>query len=297
MYHESTYMYYMLVRKEKIMINDWSDLEDENFINTLNDPTSEKDTREKFPCNQCNGTGNWKGGVNRDGKKKCFACNGKGYFFSSYADRLKKRQQAAKRKADRKQAEREAFNADHQELVEALTRMQWHNIAQSLLSNLNAYGSLTEKQVALAHKIVDAQAAREAARETEPKPEVDLSRVKELFDTAIKSGIKSPKLRLEGLVLSPAKAHSKNAGAIYVKAGSSFESEYYGKVLNGQFQKMRTAPESVTEALQALASDPTATAVAYGRETGVCSCCGRTLTDPESIARGIGPICADNWGL
>ena len=175
--------------------------------------------------------------------------------------------------------------------------MQWHNIARSLLSSINDYGSLTDKQIALAHKIVTEQAKREAARDTEPKPEVDLSRVKEIFDTAVKSGLKSPKLRLEGLVLSPAKANSKNAGAIYVKAGSSFESEYYGKVLNGQFYKMRTAPDSVTEALQALASDPTATAVAYGRETGICSCCGRTLTDPESIARGIGPICADNWGL
>lgn len=31
---------------------------------------------------------------------------------------------------------------------------------------------------------------------------------------------------------------------------------------------------------------------AYGRETGQCGQCGRTLTNPESIAAGIGPICA-----
>lgn len=33
----------------------------------------------------------------------------------------------------------------------------------------------------------------------------------------------------------------------------------------------------------------------HGRETGICSCCGRTLTNPESIAAGIGPICASGW--
>lgn len=34
---------------------------------------------------------------------------------------------------------------------------------------------------------------------------------------------------------------------------------------------------------------------AYGRRTGVCGCCGRTLTDPKSIAAGIGPICASRY--
>lgn len=29
-----------------------------------------------------------------------------------------------------------------------------------------------------------------------------------------------------------------------------------------------------------------------GRMTGVCVICGATLTDPESIERGIGPVCA-----
>lgn len=38
-------------------------------------------------------------------------------------------------------------------------------------------------------------------------------------------------------------------------------------------------------------------AIQYGRNTGICSCCGRTLTNPESIANGIGPVCAENWGF
>lgn len=37
-------------------------------------------------------------------------------------------------------------------------------------------------------------------------------------------------------------------------------------------------------------------AITYGREIGACSMCGRTLTDPESIAAGIGPVCAEKAG-
>lgn len=36
-------------------------------------------------------------------------------------------------------------------------------------------------------------------------------------------------------------------------------------------------------------------AAEFGHKFGVCMCCGRTLTNPESIARGIGPICAEGF--
>jgi hypothetical protein len=31
---------------------------------------------------------------------------------------------------------------------------------------------------------------------------------------------------------------------------------------------------------------------AYGRETGTCAICGALLSDPASVERGIGPVCA-----
>lgn len=30
----------------------------------------------------------------------------------------------------------------------------------------------------------------------------------------------------------------------------------------------------------------------FGHDFGVCCCCGALLTDPDSVARGIGPVCA-----
>jgi len=44
--------------------------------------------------------------------------------------------------------------------------------------------------------------------------------------------------------------------------------------------------------LRAIAVDPKAATIRYGHALGVCGQCGRTLTNEESIAAGIGPICA-----
>ena len=38
--------------------------------------------------------------------------------------------------------------------------------------------------------------------------------------------------------------------------------------------------------------DHMAALAAYGRKTGVCAVCGRRLSNPASVARGIGPVCA-----
>jgi len=43
--------------------------------------------------------------------------------------------------------------------------------------------------------------------------------------------------------------------------------------------------------MKQLNTAPEATFAHYGLETGECGICGKTLTDPESIARGIGPVC------
>lgn len=42
-----------------------------------------------------------------------------------------------------------------------------------------------------------------------------------------------------------------------------------------------------------IAADPKAASIRYGLEIGSCGRCGRTLTDEDSRARGIGPVCAE----
>ena len=48
--------------------------------------------------------------------------------------------------------------------------------------------------------------------------------------------------------------------------------------------------------LDAIAQSPQAASVRYGREIGKCGVCGRTLTNEESRAAGIGPICRGELG-
>lgn len=49
-------------------------------------------------------------------------------------------------------------------------------------------------------------------------------------------------------------------------------------------------------ALEKIGQNPAEAAANYGRHIGSCGICGRTLTNDESRARGIGPVCAENWG-
>lgn len=49
-------------------------------------------------------------------------------------------------------------------------------------------------------------------------------------------------------------------------------------------------------ALDLIAADPKAASAAYGRLIGRCGVCSRTLTNEDSRAAGIGPVCADRLG-
>ena len=49
--------------------------------------------------------------------------------------------------------------------------------------------------------------------------------------------------------------------------------------------------------LEAIAADPIGALQLYGRLIGSCGVCHRTLTDPESIRFGIGPVCRERLGV
>ena len=57
--------------------------------------------------------------------------------------------------------------------------------------------------------------------------------------------------------------------------------------------RSRQAREGI---LSQIAEDPQRAMLDYGKQIGSCGHCGRTLTNPESIERGIGPICAERMG-
>ena len=124
---------------------------------------------------------------------------------------------------------------------------------------------------------------------------IDLSAIQNMFLSAHSKGLKTPKYRANGLVLSMAPMTGKNPGAIYVKTEDA--PVYLGKVLGATFYPTRECTDEHKQALNAIAANPLEAAVKYGRLTGNCACCGRPLTDKHSVAAGIGPICQSKWSL
>jgi hypothetical protein len=170
--------------------------------------------------------------------------------------------------------------------------------AQSMLTALHQWGRLTDNQLATVQRLTAGAAERKAAyaarkaQEAAAAPSCEVAAIETAFAKAKDAGIKWPKLRLGGFTFSPAGANSTNAGAVYVKQGEL----YLGKVLQGRFQKSRDcSPEKAVEIVD-FAADPHTAAVAYGKQFGKCAVCARDLSDAESVARGIGPVCAERYG-
>lgn len=250
------------------------------------------------PCKRCGGTGrfNFYNGM----AGTCFLCKGEGkqYFKSSAEDRAAAREKAQARKARELESNVEAFSQAHPEAWGWMLANPQFEFASAMADAVRKYGSLTERQMAAVEKCVESSKRRLAEREAErmarmaSAPVVDATRLEKAFQTARNAGLLRPKITMGGMVVKPAPAHGANAGALYVTE----HGQYLGKVMGGRFLKVRECGDDAAQRVATLINDPKAAAEAYGKETGVCCICSRTLTDPNSIERGIGPICADRFG-
>jgi hypothetical protein len=229
---------------------------------------------------------------------QCFACKGKGVVY--YRQSLEQRTKAREQKARREDGKRQAWIDEHTEEVAWMRESAGRfDFARSMQEAVTKYGHLTDNQLAAVRKCMvrDAErkaiwAAERAAAEA-AAPTIDISAIERSFAAALASGLKWPKLRLVEFTFQPASANSKNAGAIYVTTTGDI---YLGKIVGSKFIKVRACSDEQQARILEVAADPEKAAVAYGVMTGSCSCCGRELTNPESVARGIGPICAAKWG-
>lgn len=63
------------------------------------------------------------------------------------------------------------------------------------------------------------------------------------------------------------------------------------------YEEVRIPSRGHRDALLAwIGRDPAQYSAAYGHAMGRCGVCSRVLSDQESLAKGIGPICAANQG-
>ena len=276
------------------------------------EPTSTGNSKfaktQQHPCEHCGGTGEYRGVRIHEQRSHCFACKGKGYFMTSFADRQKARRQRLERKERKEQASIDAWVEKHPELYEFLKGASWSEFACQLLGNVRKYGSLTPKQLDAAVRMMEKCAERERAKAEARaknaelnKLDINLDRLFDLFANATGSGLKRPRLVIDSLSISRAPDSGRNAGCLYLK----WNGDYVGKVNDApELMLQRWAEqgedpkaERIREILGKLADDPLGYAQLYGQRTGVCCCCNRELTDPKSIELGIGPVCITKWGL
>jgi len=250
------------------------------------------------PCKRCGGSGRYHFYTGTTGK--CFACLGEGkqYFKTSADDRAKARERAQARKERELQDNIDTFVQAHPEAWGWMLTNPQFEFANNMADAVRKYGSLTERQMAAVLKCVESSKRRLAEREAERvarvanAPVVDATRLEQAFSAAKSKGLQWPKITMGAMVVKPAPAHGANAGALYVTE----HGQYLGKVMGGRFLKVRECADDAAQRVATLINDPKAAAEAYGKETGVCCICSRTLTNQESIDRGIGPICAEKFG-
>lgn len=156
---------------------------------------------------------------------------------------------------------------------------------------------LSPAQLAWAHKLATDLLQAESA-ESENSEDPQFGRLFEVFKAARERGLRRLTLRFCGVNVKP----SKDLQSLWVLSQTEkvmgeygLQPKYLGKVTPNRLDS-RLADDVKAVLLEA-ANDPLTAAVRYGKETGSCSCCGRDLTNPESIKLGIGPICREKFGM
>jgi hypothetical protein len=180
----------------------------------------------------------------------------------------------------------------------ALTELQVKEILATLTSSFardlyRKFNKLSEKQYAWAVKMAQDKIAVEAQLQDQG---YDFSGLVQMIQTAKDNGLKRIKVRLGDVILKPSKDDR-----VYVCSATEMQDGMYGpqpKFL-GWIKSNQTTlrNQDIINELEDAALDPTRAAKVHGQRTGTCACCGRELTNSLSIQMGIGPICAERFGL
>jgi hypothetical protein len=238
-------------------------------------------------CPRCKGKGRYIVGSQWYGFRDlgpCFSCGGSGSVSAEKAKAMRAHQKGkatidAKRQA--LEAKIEAFRNANPDLIEYCNRHQ-DDFTAGCFRKLTAEGEMSGPQIAARNR----EQAERVAAAAPVGTGLDLSRV-----PAGRYAVPNGDTRLKVLIRKP-DAPGKWAGWVFVSDAAEYGSRRnYGKQAPG-----KTYSGQIFSELRAIAADPKAAAIAYGKLTGTCSICGRRLENEESVAAGIGPICANKQG-
>lgn len=255
-------------------------------------------------CPKCRGTGSFTGYSGR-ALGECFACKGRGSktFKTAPEARAQARQRTVVAKA--------GVVADH------LAELKWLSDTLARRDRLpEGYATMLadfQTRLLAGHELSDNQMAvivkgmARSAQWAQERQQKASEQAVALDVTAIRTVLQTRKKVMVALfTFSLAPSHGNNPGAIYVKDNGA----YVGKIARdaSTFAPGRDFDPSRLPALVEAMADPAKAVKADAARRAKmlledptmsipCGCCGLTLTNPESIARGIGPICAGKWGF
>lgn len=183
------------------------------------------------------------------------------------------------------------INVAHPELIDYLNDVKsWNDFAHSIITQLTTgkYRTITENQLNAVLRMKNKANSKQVSSLV-----FDISKLVDAYETVKSNGLKRFRFIVGNLRISSAPESGVNAGHFYVKE----DDNYIGKIKpNGESALFSNVDSLVIDKLHEIFDDPIGEAIKHGKGSGECSCCGRELTDQESIDRGIGPICAKNWG-
>lgn len=169
------------------------------------------------------------------------------------------------------------LNAARDYLYEHLSHNQF---AMDLASK----NKLSEKQIAWIHYLVTQHVIESEQEQTEPNGQF-LELVNKMY-SGVKSKGRKFTVRLPFVTISTV-TKGVNEGHLYVFDENN---QYAGKITpRGKF--IGDVSDDVLNMLEDANENLLELARLYGHETGQCSICARTLSDPLSVQMGIGPQC------
>lgn len=260
-------------------------------------------------CTRCGGTGRF------GSYGTCFKCQGSGkqrgqQFKNSPEVRAANREKVQARGLRRFNSNWDDFKGEYPARATWIEANPDFDFARDMKAKIGQYGHLTEAQGLAIDRMIARAAEKAAQRVTAARSAAPLSfpNIRAAFDAVVARGAKRAQITVGDVNLSLAQAGGRNPGALYVKDAG----EYAGKIVGTRFFPARDIKADLVARLVEVERDPTgavkaqaaktaemlAQAEAEGRKLELpCGCCGLTLTDPVSIARGIGPWCAAKWNF
>lgn len=186
---------------------------------------------------------------------------------------------------------------EHHDLIGFLRGAKWSSFAQNLVRQYESGRPLSARQLEAARNMkakCDAKAA--PASQAAPAPALGgFATVTAIMEHISASGNKWPRVKLltpaerEVTMTYWAEGNLTNVRLDGVKLGPIKGAEWTPNATARGLD--RDVKADVWALMQALKADAAAVFAENGKRTGTCACCGRPLSNDESVARGIGPEC------